>query len=87
MPNTNIVGMDSAKITALKRDHQETRWTLGSNVSAVVAWCMRESVASHCTELAGCGEFTYHVECQPLDRRLSISVADRNTLPCAVRFD
>ena len=50
---------------------------------------MRESLASDCAELelAGCSELTHRVECQPIGRRLSISVADRNTLECAVRFD
>ena len=50
---------------------------------------MRESLASDCAELelAGCSELTNHAECQPLDRPLSSSVADRNTLQCAVRFD
>ncbi len=50
---------------------------------------MRESLAFHCTEfeVASCSELTYSVECQPLDRRLSISVADRNTFQRAVRFD
>ena len=50
---------------------------------------MRESLASDRAglELAGCSELTYYAECQPLDRCLSSSVSDRNTLQCAVRFD
>jgi len=55
---------------------------------------MRESLDSHRTELelAGCGELTRRVECQPVEcqpvgRSLSISIADRNTVQCAVGFD
>ena len=89
MPKRNIVGIDSAKITGLEHDRQEICWTLGTHVSAVVACCMRESLDSHRTELdrAGCGELTRRVECQPVGRSLSISIADRNTLQCAVGFD